>query len=595
VTKRTPSPLPMKDDEAEALLLPHEIVRDPVQHDITITALERVIIDTLGFQRLRSINQLGPTHIVYPGAVHTRFLHSLGTLHCAEQLVHIANQKYSTHSQPSLMRVDSYSHLLIRLCALLHDAAHMPFSHTLEDEGNLADPEWEDAKRADEWLGEGKEIPTAILKFLIDSGFSSSAAEQVVSDIRHYLLFTGDPMELEYPFIVDFVGNTLCADLLDYLDRDMYFTGLRERSGDRVIKYVAVVRVIRPKNNEDGEEEFLPSDEPTKGKGRVVLLAYRFEREHLAGGQLKPVLKSEILSEAIDLLRRRFALAEKVYFHRTKLAASAMLISAMGNASLKMHEIYGLSDNALLSLLHSDANPRTQRLAKAYEARRLYKPVYRIAYREECDADPQSKILWREKYKAFRSPAWRKEKEQDIETYSGLPVGSAAIYCPDRGMNLKEFEMLVQSQPGAEIKPLGNILDSNRRLEMDAINQRFAQLWSFFVFVDPQAIDVSQVQNEAVQDLNAICESIIGFPNDIAALQGKGRPLRAQLATRMIREHEQAGGGKVEFGVYEELVRAPHRAERSSDLLDEIRNHLRALMGQKKAKQLELNTGEKGE
>ncbi len=77
-------------DEASRLLIPHEYVRDPIHHDIWITALERELIDTAAFQRLRNLKQLGPTDLVYPGAVHTRFLHSIGTLHCAEQLVFTA-------------------------------------------------------------------------------------------------------------------------------------------------------------------------------------------------------------------------------------------------------------------------------------------------------------------------------------------------------------------------------------------------------------------------------------------------------------------------------------------------------------------------
>ncbi len=533
---------PLNEAQIKILLAPHEIVRDPLHEDITITALERVIIDTLAFQRLRSLNQLGPTHLVYPGATHTRFMHSLGTLHCVEQMVQIANINYSVYSQPSLLQVEPYPHLLARLFALLHDVAHMPYGHTLEDEGNLADPEWEDEERAGLWLGMDKEIPKAILEFLVNSSISPAAAERVVNDIRKYVLFKDDPMDLDYPFVIDLVGNTLCADLLDYLDRDMYFCGLRERSGDRVVKYVAIARVHR-KTKDD--EELLPSDDSGIGKGRVVLLTYRFEHEHLAGGNLKVVSKPEILSEAIDLLRRRFILAEKVYFHRTKLAASALLISATGSSSLKLREIYDLSDGEFISRLSSDTDPRVQQLINAYKSRNLYKSVYQLNYREERDTDPQSKILWREKYQHFRNPLWRKEKEGYLETYSDLPPGSIVIYCPDRNMNLKEFEMLVQSRSGGEIKPLENILDRNRRLEMDAINQRYAQIWSLHIFVDPQAIDVSNIANEAVQNLSAICESVIGFPNDITALQGKGLPLRNQVASRVIREWNQAN--KVRF------------------------------------------------
>jgi uncharacterized protein len=417
----------LSDEQATQFLIPHEVVRDPVQHDISITALERAIIDTQAFQRLRWLNQLGPTQLVYPGAVHTRFMHSLGTLQALELLVQIANRNFVTYTVeacPYLMEIAPYPHLLARIFALLHDVAHMPFGHTLEDEGNLADPEWEDSARAEHWLGEGSEILTKIKQFLMDSGISEPAATSFVRDVNKYVLFKGDPNDLEYPFVIDLVGNTLCADLLDYLYRDMYFCGLPERSGDRVIKYLAVVRLVH-----DEKKRLQPCDKAKSGKGRIVLLTYRFEREHLADGHMKAVPKGEIISEAIDLLRRRYALAEKVYFHRTKLAASAMLISAMGSSSIKPKDIYTLSDAAFLSLMGNDPDPRTKRILTAYMARRLYKPIYRIGYREERDSDSESKKLWKQ-YELFRDPQWRLGVEQKLEAYADLPPGSVSVYLP---------------------------------------------------------------------------------------------------------------------------------------------------------------------
>ena len=153
-----PSGLTLTDEEAQLLLTPHEVVRDPLHQDIMITALERAIIDTEAFQRLRSIKQLGPTQLVYPGAVHTRFLHSLGVLQWGEKLVRITNDNHDKYEQESLIRVGPYPHLLLRLCALVHDVAHVPFGHTLEKEGNLANPEWRDSERAKHWIGPGSKI-----------------------------------------------------------------------------------------------------------------------------------------------------------------------------------------------------------------------------------------------------------------------------------------------------------------------------------------------------------------------------------------------------------------------------------------------------
>ncbi len=70
-------------DKWEILLQPYKVIKDPVHKDIWLTETETRIIDTPEFQRLRYIHQLGPTHLIYPGAKHTRFDHCLGTLYVA--------------------------------------------------------------------------------------------------------------------------------------------------------------------------------------------------------------------------------------------------------------------------------------------------------------------------------------------------------------------------------------------------------------------------------------------------------------------------------------------------------------------------------
>jgi hypothetical protein len=254
-----------------------------------------------------------------------------------------------------------------------------------------------------------------------------------------------------------------------------------------------------------------------------------------------------------------------------------MLISAMGAASFKTSDVYKLSDGGFLSRLVKDSMARTQRLAGAYLSRRIFRPVYRIAYREESDSDSESKKLWRKYSKEWRDPEWRRETEEKIENYANLPAGSVAVYCPDRSMNLKEFEMLVQTEPGGDIKRLGRILDRSRKMEMDAINERFAPLWSLFVFVDPQALDATMVQSSAVQDFSATCEELFEFPNAHLDLQGTGRPLKEQIAHRVISEYEQSTKKQVPYDVFEELVGAEHRGL-GIDLIVETRKQLNSLM-----------------
>jgi len=570
------------DEQLDRLLLPHELIRDPVLGDISITALERVVIDTQAFQRLRYISQLGPTQLVYPGAVHTRFAHSLGTLHWADQLVGIANRNERTYAQASILKVDKYPHLLVRLVALLHDLAHVPFGHTLEDEGNLAQGEWEDPGRKEAFLGAGGSeysVIPAIKSFLEEIGLSPQQTDTLIDDMRTYVLHKGDPTALDYPFVVDIVGNTLCADLLDYLDRDMYYCGLRERSGDRVVKYIAILRLSPETDSTAGLSSAEPRFKPASsgpGKGRLVLLTYRFEREHVATAGLKVVHKAEVVSEAIDLLRRRLSIVEKVYFHRTKLAAGAMLISAMTSSGLTFKDTYALSDSQFLERLQADANPRTRNLTTAYLRRRLFQPIFKLRYREEHDEDQGSKVLWLKDYPRFRDPVWRRESEEWIERTADLPPGSVAIYCPDRLMNVKEFEMLVQTGPDGEVKQLRHILEPGRRLEMEAINGRFARLWGLTAYIDPDVADVTLVGSQVVQDLSALCEQRLGYPNEISGLTGRGRTVRRQLIDRAV-DKMAAEGLDVPYSAVRDVDALAARDEVGDDAVkieQALREHL---------------------
>ena len=503
------------DVMCEDLMKPHEVVRDPVHGDIYITALERTLIDTQAFQRLRYLKQLGSTSMVYPGAVHTRFVHSLGTLHAADMMVEVINRNAAVYPEDRLLKIPLYPHFLIRLCALLHDVAHIPFGHALEDEGNLTrgKSEWKDDERAVLWLGDDSELACSVVKFLREAGMAEDDALVVMDDIRaHVLHGTHDIMNLGYPYIADIIGNTICADLLDYIERDMYFCGLRDRTGDRVLKYLCVLPLKRSIKSDNVFEHVGKPEDEKDVRGRVVLLAYRQEKEHAPKGSYQTVEKVDVLSEAIDLLRRRFCLAEKVYFHRTKTSGAAMLISAAAEAVTDFDEIYRLTDDSFLQLLQQHDSPRTKNLAEQYLKRNPYKAPYYVAYREPAE-DVHSEELWGENrvYEKYRQPDERTKLEAQLEQVFGLPAGTVSVYCPKKDMNMKEFRVLVQQRPMGEVKMLKDTLDVLRRNEMNAVNARFARLWKLQVFVDPLLIKPG-TQNE--WDFADMCESLVGLEND---------------------------------------------------------------------------------
>ena len=98
-----------------------KVVLDPVHGYIELDEIVQELLATPQIQRLRRVRQLGFSNLVYPGANHTRFEHSLGTMHLASMLM------------KNLDSIDEDKKLEIRVASLLHDVGHGPFSHVTEN------------------------------------------------------------------------------------------------------------------------------------------------------------------------------------------------------------------------------------------------------------------------------------------------------------------------------------------------------------------------------------------------------------------------------------------------------------------------------
>src|SRR5215467_929180 len=102
----------------------YHAIKDPVHGTMQFSSIENAwlkpFIDSAHFQRLRHIKQLGMGDFIFPGAVHTRFNHSLGCSYVAGQIAH-------------KIGLSNEERQLVMLACLLHDIGHGPFSHTFED------------------------------------------------------------------------------------------------------------------------------------------------------------------------------------------------------------------------------------------------------------------------------------------------------------------------------------------------------------------------------------------------------------------------------------------------------------------------------
>ena len=169
---------------------------DPIHGFINVYRHEIDVIDNPVFQRLRRIRQLAGAHLVYPGAQHSRFEHSLGTMHIASQAASILEEK-------GYLTPDNMKNL--RLAALLHDIGHGPFSHLFEEVLQKK------KKISHEKIGKNLILKSEIGDLISKNGFDKTFLSK--------LAFGNS----KYQFMNEIISGGLSADMMDYLLRDRLF------------------------------------------------------------------------------------------------------------------------------------------------------------------------------------------------------------------------------------------------------------------------------------------------------------------------------------------------------------------------------------
>ncbi|MBO4282875.1 MAG: HD domain-containing protein [Bacteroidales bacterium] len=187
-----------------------KIINDPVYGFITIS--DDLIFDLIEhpyFQRLRNIQQLGLSHLVYPGALHTRFQHSLGAMHLMREA--LENLQYKG------VEITKEEALAAQVAILLHDIGHGPFSHLLEK---------------------------TFIVSMTHEDFTSLFMEELNRQFGGRLDQAIRIFEDRYPkhFLHQLVSGQLDVDRLDYLTRDSFFSGVAEGvvGTERIIKMLNV-------------------------------------------------------------------------------------------------------------------------------------------------------------------------------------------------------------------------------------------------------------------------------------------------------------------------------------------------------------------
>ena len=197
-----------------------KLIRDPVHGYVEVRDRLLPLVSHPYFQRLRYIAQTGLAYLVYPGMTHSRFEHSLGTMHLAMDFV-----KYIRQNSGVDFADQDYAEL-VSLVGLLHDIGHLPFSHTyenaLETYERVFGGKVEHRGRKTH-VDVGIRVVQEVFADVIDKAFS-----RVVSDPVKFVVdvMREEPKDEEERLANLIVSNFIDADRGDYLLRDSYHAGV---------------------------------------------------------------------------------------------------------------------------------------------------------------------------------------------------------------------------------------------------------------------------------------------------------------------------------------------------------------------------------
>ncbi len=440
------------------------VVRDPLYGDVRLTDYERTVLNTREMQRLRYIRQLGLTNLVYPGAEHTRLAHAIGCVFRTEQMLR-------SIEDISGVRIENDTRLVARIYALVHDVTHVAFGHTIEDELGIFDRHDDNRRRIDrlvlsstselgEVLRQNPEGQAAL------SHFDEEASIQARSEIA------------------DLISGSTGADVLDYIDRDAYHCGLDHRIDS------AIFRQLRLQSS------------GARGGERLVSLLYgsegvRIDREYAVE----------------SLLAERYAMFLKIYCHKRKNAASAVLDKALSTAiwggrsgarpGLEEPDYEWLPDDVVIHRLAASSRRSVKRAAERLIRRRLPQGIYRAQLLESKSDQSYEDRRHELRQKGLFDPAERLRITRELAKAANIEADEVFLYCPPKAPGYQRVSHWLSRSPGTEERA------DDVEAALREIKVRHLGLWDIWVFC-------GLGDDQSREALAAAAEDQLGFTNRIA-------------------------------------------------------------------------------
>jgi HD superfamily phosphohydrolase len=387
---------------------PGKLIRDPLWDTIRLDATAARIVDTPEFQRLRYIRQLGFTHLVYPGATHTRFDHALGVYHLT--ITALRHLRERAGAPPEAWEGEE----LVPYAALLHDIGHYPFSHALE-ELETAPAHHEDVAH----------------RFFASGSLRDAMAPLGLGapDSIHDLIRGESTIPLR-----GLVSGSLDLDKMEYLKRDARFCGVPygEVDASRLLQGLQLMRDPATERWEVGVHE-------------------------------------KAIAALESLLFAKYQMFRNVYWHHAVRAATVLykrlVEEAVRAGLLAADELVGPTDEELLYLITSrvldDDGDVAERIATrwlpALRQRRLPKRALELT---AADLSGRQVEDW-----AVGDSPWKRAVEDDLAAELGLEPGEVVIDFPAKP-HMFQLDLLVERRGGLvqrlDMEGLEGLLDLPR-------------------------------------------------------------------------------------------------------------------------------------
>jgi HD superfamily phosphohydrolase len=385
-------------------------IRDPIFGFIAFNQWEKEIINSHPFQRLRRIRQLALTDMVYPGALYSRFEHSLGVMHLATLMFYaILNNKRNKEILETEMKYNKAGlerdRQMIRLAALLHDIGHAPFSHASEEIMPINPKTGNNYQHEDYSV----EIINGPLKCVIeDNDINENNYKIKAEEIS--ALIEGNPSILKGKiFWKTLISSQLDADRGDYLLRDSHHIGVKYG----VYDYQRLLNTVALGFDPESNDVILGVDEGGWHVAEAVVLA-------------------------------RYQMFTQVYFHKSRRAYD-----------------YHLKE-ALQSLLPKGKLPTPQKIEKF-----LKSDDFHIWYlMKKCNENPHCRAILGRKHirLVYSTPEIpNEEDESKFEKNKGILNKSKIWYHIDNSKSVwykmneekgDNKEIMIIDTPGGSTKPL---------------------------------------------------------------------------------------------------------------------------------------------